>query len=132
MQVLVGQRLAPEEAEHEDPVVGEEVDDGRTHAGGRGADAVLVLGPAIDGELVGGRRGRVAEDKGPVGGRHLVVLVGETPGERLDPAGPTAEDLDPLEEGGVEVSAVAPAHRRRRSGLLRAATRRGSRARAAR
>ena len=87
LQVIVGERRALEEAEHEDPVVGEEVDDGRTHAGGRGADAVLVLGPAVDGQLVGRRRGRMAEDIGPVGCRDLVVLVGETPGEAARPGG---------------------------------------------
>ena len=53
LEVLVGQGHALEEADDEDAVVGQVVDDGRAHPGGGGPDAVLVLGPAVDGQLVG-------------------------------------------------------------------------------
>ena len=124
LEVFVGQRLPVEEAEDEDPVVGQEVDDRRTHAGGRGADAVLVLGPTVDGQLVGGRRVRVAQHVGPVRRRDPVVPVGEAAGKGLDLAGPSPEHVDPLQESGVEARAVAGAHRRGGPGRLRAATRR--------
>ena len=52
-----------EEADDEDAVVGEELDDGRADAGCRGPDAVLVLGTAVDGQLVGGRGRRVPHDE---------------------------------------------------------------------
>ena len=97
LQMLVGQRLALEEPDDEDPVVGQEIDDGRTHPGGCGADAVLVLGPAVHRQLVGGRRVRLAEHVGPVGRRDLVVPVGQTAGQGLDRARPAPERLDPLE-----------------------------------
>ena len=127
LQVLVAQRLPLEESDHQDAVIGKELDDRRAHPGCRSADAVLVFGAAIDGQLVGGCRGRVSEYVGPAGGRHLVVLVGQAPRERLDPACLPAKDRNPLEQRGIEASAVAGAHRARQAGPVRAATRMGSR-----
>ena len=126
LQVLVAERLPLEEPDDEDPVVGKELDDGRAHAGGRSADAVLVLGAAVDGQFVSRRWRRVPEDVRPAGGRHLVVLVGQAPREGLDPARLPAQNCDSLQQRGIEPRAVAGTHRSGNGPLLRAATMRGS------
>ncbi len=82
--MLVTEGLTFEEPDHQDPVLGQELDDGRAHAGRGGTDAVLVLGAAVDSQLVSGRWRRMTEHVRPAGRRHLVVLVGQAPREGLD------------------------------------------------
>ena len=127
LQVLVAQRLAFEEPDHEDSVFGKEFDDGRADAGRRGTHAVLVLGTAVDGQLVGGGRRRMSEHVRAAGRRHLEVLVGETARERLDPQRLSAPARHPLQQRGVQLCTVAGAHRSGNGAPLRAATMRRSR-----